>query len=327
MGWRWFAAALKVNDVWWVWVLFAVVIATVAVVTLALIGYSVIVIAAPLIALTLLILMQRHLDSARRFTLLGVLMALALTFAVEVIVLKGDIGRMNTVFKFYLQVWIILGIASAVMIGWMAQQMRRWTDTGQTLWTAAVVALVAAGLLYTILATRAKINDRFDVKLGPTFDAMEFLTVARGNEQGQEYSFRDEYAALIWMQDNIQGTPVVAESAAAPEYRSLRNRVPMYTGLPSIIGYNWHQKQQRSILPSDTIDRRVSDVNLLFTTIDANQAWSLIQRYGVGYVIVGYPERLYYPALGLIKFEQMVTAGRLRVAYKNEHVTLYQVVK
>jgi uncharacterized membrane protein len=327
MGWRWFAAALKVNDVWWVWVLFAVVIATVAVVTLALIGYSVIVIAAPLMALTLLILAQRHLDSARRFIVLGALMALALTFAVEVIVLKGDIGRMNTVFKFYLQVWIILGIASAVMIGWMAQQMRRWTDTWQTLWTVAVVGLVASGLLYPILATRAKINDRFDVKLGPTLDAMEFMTIARANEQGQEYSFRDEYAALIWMQDNIQGTPVVAESAAAPEYRSLRNRVPTYTGLPSIIGYNYHQKQQRSILPPDTIDRRVSDVNLLFTTIDANQAESLIQRYGVGYVIVGYPERLYYPAQGLVKFEQMVTAGRLRVAYRNEHVTLYEVVR
>ena len=78
---------------------------------------------------------------------------------------------------------------------------------------------------------------------------MEFMTVARANEQGQEYSFRDEYDALIWMQDNIKGTPVVAESAAAPEYRSLRNRVTTYTGLPAIIGYNWHQKQQRSILP------------------------------------------------------------------------------
>jgi uncharacterized membrane protein len=308
-------------------VLFAVVLSTVAVMMLALIGYSVIVIVAPLMALTLLILMQRHLEPARRFILLGEQMALALTFAVEVIVLKGDIGRMNTIFKFYLQVWIILGIAAAVMTGWVIERSRRWSGDWRGVWTLAMVALVASGLLYPILATRAKINDRFDRSLGPTFDAMKYMTVARADEQGQEYSFRDEYDALIWIQDNIQGTPVVAESAAAPEYRSLRNRVPMYTGLPSIIGYNYHQKQQRSILGGELIDRRQGDVNLLFSTMDPSQAMSLIQKYDVGYVIIGYPERLYYPAQGIAKFEQMASEGQLRVAYKNEHVTLYQVVR
>jgi YYY domain-containing protein len=327
MGWRWLAAALQVNEVWWVWALFAVVLAAVAVVMLALIDYSVIVIAAPLMALTLLVLMRRHLDSARRFVLLGVLMALALTLAVEGVVLKGDIGRMNTVFKFYLQVWIILAIAAAVMTGWVVERSRRWSSDRRVVWTMAIVALVASGLLYPVFAARAKINDRFDKSFGPTLDAMAFMTVAQANEQGQEYSFREEYDALIWMQDNLQGTPVVAESAAAPEYRSLRNRVPMYTGLPSILGYNYHQKQQRSILGSEVVDRRVADVNQLFTTIDPNQAMSLIRKYDVSYVIVGYPERLYYPAQGLAKFDQMVSAGLLRVVYKNEHVTLYQVVK
>jgi uncharacterized membrane protein len=129
------------------------------------------------------------------------------------------------------------------------------------------------------------------------------------------------------MQDNIKGTPVVAESAAAPEYRSLRNRVPMYTGLPSILGYNWHQKQQRSILGGEVVDRRQGDVNQLFSTVDPNLAWSLIQKYAVSYVIVGYPERLYYPVPGIVKFERMAAEGKLRVAYENEHVTLYQVVK
>jgi len=54
---------------------------------------------------------------------------------------------------------------------------------------------------------------------------------------------------------------------------------------------------------------------------------SLIHKYGVGYVIVGYPERLYYPAQGIAKFDQMVSAGLLRDVYKNEHVTLYKVIK
>jgi YYY domain-containing protein len=327
MGLRWFVAAVRVSGAWLEVILAAALVGLAATALLVYFKYQVIFIVAPLVALALLALLQRHAGAGRRFVLLGVLMALALTFAVEVIVLKGDIGRMNTVFKFYLQVWLILGVAAAVMVGWLARQMRRWPDDLRDALWLCLGALVAAGLLYPILATRAKINDRFDVRLGPTLDAMDFMLLASANEQGQVYALRAEYDALIWMQDHIQGTPVVAESAAAPEYRSLRNRVTTYTGLPALVGYNWHQKQQRSILPPDTVDRRQADANQIFTTTDANVAWSLIAKYNVGYVIVGYPERLYYPSAGLAKFDQMVSEGRLRVAYKNPGVTLYQVTK
>jgi YYY domain-containing protein len=327
MGLRWFVAAIRSSGAWFEVALVIILTAMVAGAALMFLGYEVILVVAPMVALALLALLRWRHEPIHQFVLVMVLMALALTFAVEVVVLKGDIGRMNTVFKFYLQAWIMLGIASAVMIGWLAQYMRRWSRDWREAVTLAIVALVAAGLLYPILATHAKINDRFDVRVGPTMDSMEFMTLARATEQGQEYSFRYEYDALIWMQDNIQGTPVVAESAAAPEYRSLRNRVTTYTGLPALIGYNWHQKQQRSILPSSVVDSRTADANQIFASLDTGTAWTLIQHYNVGYVIVGYPERLYYPPQGLAKFDQMVAEGQLRVAYKNPGVTLYQVVR
>jgi uncharacterized membrane protein len=327
MGKRWFGVAARMSGMGWAWVLVGAMTAATATAMLAILGYVVVLVIVPLTVMAVVLLARPRLDPARRFLLLGVLLALALTFAVEVIVLKGDIGRMNTVFKFYLQVWLIFGIASAVMIGWMAQLMRRWSGDLRLAWILGLIAFVGAGLLYPAFATPAKINDRFDARLGPTWDSMQFMTVAHANEQGQDYAFRDEYDALIWMQDHIQGTPVVAESAAAPEYRSLRNRVTTYTGLPALIGYTYHQKQQRSILPSAVLDRRIADANQIFTALDTTTAWQLIQRYDVGYVIVGYPERLYYPAAGLAKFDQMVIEGRLRVAYKNPHVTLYEVTK
>ena len=37
---------------------------------------------------------------------------LALGIFVEFFALQGDIGRMNTVFKFYLQVWVMWGLVS-----------------------------------------------------------------------------------------------------------------------------------------------------------------------------------------------------------------------
>ena len=323
MGRRWFAAALQVSSVRWKWVGAVIVAALAAWLALAFMGYTVTLIAAPLMALTVLALARRA-GPAQRFLLLSVLLALALTIAVEIVVLKGDVGRMNTVFKFYLQVWIILAIAAAVTIGWLVVWFRRRSHTLGQWWSTAMVALIAAGLLYPIFATPAKINDRFDVRVGPTLDAMKYMTLARATEQGQTYSFRDEYEMLIWMQDHIQGTPVVAESAAAPMYRSLRARVTTYTGLPTLIGYDWHERQQRSILPSVVIDRRLADANELFTTTDTAAAWQLIQKYDVSYIIVGYPERLYYPAAGLAKFDQMVKQGLLSVAHKNANVTLYR---
>jgi YYY domain-containing protein len=326
MGSRWFAAALHVSGVRWEWVLATIVAAIAVWSALILIGYTVILIAGPLIALTTLALFRRT-GPAVRFLLLGVLLALGLTIAVEVVVLKGDIGRMNTVFKFYLQVWIILAIAAAVMIGWLVRWFNRNSHRLGRWWGAAMVALIAAGLLYPIFATPAKINDRFSVRVGPTLDAMKYMTLAQATERGQTYSFRDEYEMLIWMQDHIQGTPIVAGSAASPIYRSLRARVSTYTGLPTLIGYDWHERQQRSILPTSVVDQRLADANKLFATTDTNVAWQLIQKYDISYIIVGYPERLYYPAAGLAKFDQMVKQGRLIVAHKNANVTLYQVVK
>ena len=49
-----------------------------------------------------------------RLTLCLIAMAIGLQVLVECFVLKGDISRMNTVFKFYFQSWVLLGIAGSV---------------------------------------------------------------------------------------------------------------------------------------------------------------------------------------------------------------------
>ena len=46
----------------------------------------------------------------RAFNFLILLMAFAIIFGVEIVRITGDIDRMNTVFKFYLQAWVLFGV-------------------------------------------------------------------------------------------------------------------------------------------------------------------------------------------------------------------------
>ncbi|MGH2591948.1 MAG: DUF2298 domain-containing protein, partial [Anaerolineae bacterium] len=85
-------------------------------------GVTVILVAGPLILVLLALILRPRLPVVTRFWMLLVLLALALSVAVEVVVFRGDISRMNMVFKFYYQIWVLLGIAGAVALGWLWQR-------------------------------------------------------------------------------------------------------------------------------------------------------------------------------------------------------------
>jgi len=288
------------------------------------------------VALTLVIIsgvlgLRPGLPAARRVILILISSALGLTLLVEFVVLEGDIGRMNTVFKFYMQVWMMLSVAggAALALAWPAVT-RRWGERRRRLWQGALLVLVAAAALYPLLATRAKWNVRMNQDAPYTLDGMAFMPGTSYMLREQQVNLGPDYRALRWMQHNIEGSPVVAEAnppSLGEAYRSTANRVAIYTGLPAIIGWDWHQTQQRSALPNALIHQRMADNALLFNTTLTGQALDLIERYGVSYIYVGPLEEIYYEEAGLQKFEEMADAGILRSVYREEGVTIYEVLQ
>ncbi len=101
----------------------------------------------------------------------------------------------------------------------------------------------------------------------------------------------------------------------------------IYTGLPSVIGWWWHENQQRASLPYSIVADRERDVSEFYSTNDPDLAKQIALRYDARYVILGDLEKTYYPAKGLLKFEALAHSGFLRVAFRNAGTTVYEVVR
>jgi YYY domain-containing protein len=289
-------------------------------------GLSVLALGLPLAGLGLLLLFRPRVSPTERLWTFLVLLGLGMTLGVEVIVLQGDIARMNTVFKFYLQTWLMWGVAAAAALAWVFPRVGHWRQ-GKKVWLGALGVLVAMAALYPLLAAPAKINDRFDTSVGPSLDGwayMETATYYDPQPSSDPYQLKWDLEAIRWMLDNVVGSPVILEGQTV-EYR-WGSRYSVSTGLPAVLGWNWHQRQQRAAANDQEVWTRAADVETMYDTPIAAQARLLLQQYHVRYVIVGPLERAYYDPAGLAKFAAMVADGSLRVAYSNEQVTVYEVL-
>ena len=268
-----------------------------------------------------LLLLRLEQTTQKRAVLALVIMALGLTMAVELVRLEGDISRMNTVFKFYLQVWTMLSVSAGAGLAWVWQQLPNWRPRNVRLWVSGLGILVLIAATYTVLASFAKMRDRMAPEAPHTLYGMAFMEFAEYYDQGQTIQMEPDYHAIRWMQENVRGSPVIVE-AHTGEYK-YGSRYTVYTGLPGVVGWNWHQRQQRAVTPPVLINERVDAVNGFYREDDINAALAFLRKYEVRYIVVGGYERAYYPPEGLDKFAHMVSAGILDIAYDNEGVIVY----
>ena len=154
-----------------------------------------------------------------------------------------------------------------------------------------------------------------------TLDSITYMQYAQYADFGVTMDLIHDYQAIRWMQDNVQGSPVIVE-ANCPEYRWC-TRFSIYTGLPGVVGWNWHQRQQRTLTP-ELVESRVAEIGNFYSTDDMQSAESFLEKYDVRYIVVGQLERAEYPGSGLTKFDQY--NGKLwNAVYRGGDTVIYQV--
>lgn len=259
------------------------------------------------------------------FVSLLVISALALVIGLDIFRVTGDIDRMNSVFKFYLQIWVLLGLGSAYLL-WhlivIKGYARQHRTNAMRLWLTCVAILIACSSVYTVMGTHDRLRDRFDGNVTSlTLDGTAYMQKAVYHDEKGAIDLAHDLDAITWLRKNVQGSPVIVEGIT-PNYR-WGSRVSVYTGLPSVVGWKWHQEQQRWDY-RDEVARRINDVNTIYNTPDVLEAITLLTKYDVEYIYVGQVELNYYSSRGIKKFDEGL-GGHLDRLYMNDKTTIYRV--
>jgi uncharacterized membrane protein len=247
---------------------------------------------------------------------------------------------MNTVFKFYNQVWVLLAIAAAALVAVAPRAGAFVFDTVRirrgwwSLAASLAVFVAAASLLYPVFAVSPRLHQRFASDLGNgSLNALDWMDTASlpavGFPDGV-ISYGDDRAIIDWFNTSVPGTPVIAEATIGP-YRCNGSRISIATGLPAILGWERHESQQRYLR---SLEGRAADVDLLYRSEDPAEKRRILEKYGVEYIVVGDLERAYPLAGGECEatnpggigaFEEMVGSD-LEVAFTSGNSIVYRVI-
>lgn len=241
------------------------------------------------------------------FVLLLILLGTLLVLGPEFLYLRDLFGwRINTIFKFYYQAWLLWAVAAAYASSILLLIPRRpWN----LIYRGVLILIMMAGMTYTSLGLWTKTN-AFKPAMGLTLDGTAYLLNQSPNEM----------SAIAWLSAAPAG--VVAE-AVGGSY-SIYGRVSTLSGQPTVLGWDFHETQWRG--SSLLLGTRQNDIQRLYCTRDWNEAQEIINLYNIRYIFLGNLERSdFTPAncpggLNDVKFIR-----NLAVAFQQGEVTVYMV--
>ena len=223
------------------------------------------------------------LELSGAFVVLLIFTGLLLVLAPEFVYLRDMFGwRMNTIFKFYFQAWLIWGIAAvfgAVIL------IIRLKGFWSLLFRLGLALLFLASLTYPVLSLWSKTNG---FRPGNwSLDSTAYFTPISA----------EETAAIEWLKTAPYGVVAEAVPETGGSYSEFA-RAATFTGLPGVLGWVGHENQWRG--GNQAIGSRQSDLERLYCSREWEEARSLLDQYQIRYVFVGKLERaVYVPKAGV----------------------------
>lgn len=239
--------------------------------------------------------------AATGFALLLAGAGIVLTLAPDYVYLRDNFGvRINTIFKFYYQAWLMFGIASAYGVYVIAADLRlrdRFRAARVVMVTVTTV-VVLLGLMYSVLG----FHNRMFIESGRA--SANTLTL----DGGPTTVSADDYAAIMCFDALIEGDDVVVLEAADPgsayNITGKWGRVGMLTGVPIVLGWQNHEGQWRGPTYAQTVGTRPQDIDRIYTDLRWDVVSPLVAQYGIDYIFFGETERSKYGAQAEEKFAQ-----------------------
>lgn len=236
----------------------------------------------------------------RVFVLMLVFFGVALAGFPEFFYLRDQFGwRMNTIFKFYFQVWILWGLAAAFASAVLLKELKAARGA---LFRIAWSLVLVSGLVYPAVMLADKTNG-FSFR-NWSLDGNAYLNVY----------YPDDAAAIAWLQSAPVGIIAEAIGGSYSDYA----RVSTRTGFPTVLGWPGHESQWRG--GGAEMGSRMADIQSLYESPYWAEARDIIERYNIRYIYVGAFERSTYK-VETDKFDAM-----LNLVYSNQQVRIYEAV-
>ncbi len=222
------------------------------------------------------------------------LCAMGLVFMPEVVYVKDIYGdayqRTNTMFKLTYQAYILFTLCFGYMLPRLIASETR-TGFRRAGLICAVLLFLTLGFFVNAARTR------FGGVLGHGYETLDASAFMMKQYQDDDFSVNmlDDKAAIDWLNENVKEYPVVILEADSESY-TFGNRISVFTGQPTALGWRVHEWLWRSDPdnPSNypaSVAERDGDVKNIYTSREPELVRDLLEKYHIDYIIFGYRER------------------------------------
>lgn len=233
------------------------------------------------------------------FVLLLILLGAGLVIFPEFFYLRDQFGwRMNTIFKFYYQAWLVWSIAAAYAVTVLLTSLK---GIGSWVVRAVWMVVLLASLVYPFFGILDRVRHLRPAEL-----------TLNGNAWMEQFQ-PDEIAAITW----LRSAPLGNLAEAVGGSYSAAARVSALSGQPAVLGWPGHESQWRG--GAAEMGTRETDLELLYRTARWEDALAIIQKYNIRYIYIGAQEYSSY-RVNADKF-----AAHLFPAFTSGTVVVYDV--